>query len=222
VEDKPRDGFAHCPFWGRDENRQPIPNPLSGWDNLYDPVDAAEQIYSAAPCDFAECEENGVTGWDDPDGDEIPARRECGSAAASALRYEVEVDDGLLSVALRGPDPAAGEPPSPEPWPSIAGISVRRLRGFIRGDANADADPPDKIVDLSDPIFILNYLFQGGPEPPCREAADADADGELNLTDGVYLLNYLFKAGPAPPHPFPGCGTPGPGADCRSYPPCEG
>ncbi len=64
----------------------------------------------------------------------------------------------------------------------------------MHGDANADA-----IIDLGDVVYILNYLFKGGPEPCPMEAGDANCDGLVDLGDVVYLLNYLFKGGPPPP-----------------------
>ena len=38
---------------------------------------------------------------------------------------------------------------------------------FVRGDSNADGTP-----NLSDAVFILNFLFFGGAAPPCAEAAN--------------------------------------------------
>lgn len=91
---------------------------------------------------------------------------------------------------------------------------------FIRGDANADGD-----VNITDGVFVLNFLFLGTTTPTCREASDANADGDVNITDGVYLLNFLFAGGPAPPAPFGECGTDptrSPGdVDCVSFAPCS-
>lgn len=56
-----------------------------------------------------------------------------------------------------------------------------------RGDANGDGT-----VGVSDAIYISNFLFGGGPPPPCMEAADADANGTVNNTDIVAILNHLF------------------------------
>ena len=75
--------------------------------------------------------------------------------------------------------------------------------GFRRGDSNASGD-----LNITDGVFVLNYLFLGGPEPPCQDAADSDDNGTLNITDGVRILNYLFLGGPAPPAPGPdSCGS---------------
>jgi hypothetical protein len=69
---------------------------------------------------------------------------------------------------------------------------------FVRGDAN-----DDRALNLTDGVFILNFLFLSGAAPACLDAADTNDDARLNLTDGVYLLNHLFLEGPAPPAPFP-------------------
>jgi hypothetical protein len=45
---------------------------------------------------------------------------------------------------------------------------------FARGDTNADGR-----VDVSDSVFVLNYLFIGGREPPCLDAAAAARTGGL-------------------------------------------
>jgi hypothetical protein len=65
--------------------------------------------------------------------------------------------------------------------------------GIRHGDANADG-----AVGLGDAIYILNYLFKGGPDPCPMEAGDANCDGVVNLGDAIYILNYLFKGGPSP------------------------
>ena len=63
----------------------------------------------------------------------------------------------------------------------------------LRGDANGDG-----LIDLADAIWILNYLFRGGPPPASLKAGDADCSGSVDLGDVVYLLNYLFRGGPPP------------------------
>jgi hypothetical protein len=65
--------------------------------------------------------------------------------------------------------------------------------GFIRGDANGDAT-----INLSDAIYLLNYLFRSGFPPDPLEAGDANCDEVVNLSDAIYLLNYLFKGGDPP------------------------
>lgn len=71
-------------------------------------------------------------------------------------------------------------------------------RGFIRGDSNSD-----NAVDISDPVFLLSYIFAGAAAPSCMDAADANNDTRLDISDPVWVLNYLFQGGPQPPEPFP-------------------
>ena len=64
----------------------------------------------------------------------------------------------------------------------------------VCGDANGDGS-----VNVGDAVYIINYVFKGGPAPvplPC--CGDANNDGSVNVGDAVYLINYVFKGGPAP------------------------
>jgi hypothetical protein len=75
---------------------------------------------------------------------------------------------------------------------------------FLRADPNDDGS-----VNITDGIYVLNFLFLGGPPPTCRESSDANDDGGVNITDGIYILNYLFLGGPDPVDPGPaGKGNP--------------
>ena len=72
---------------------------------------------------------------------------------------------------------------------------------FIRGDANADS-----ILDVSDPVTILAWLFLGDDIGFCPIAADGNDDGSLNISDVIYILNAFFLGGPPPSAPWPDCG----------------
>ncbi|MDH4035742.1 MAG: hypothetical protein OEV80_18265, partial [candidate division Zixibacteria bacterium] len=66
----------------------------------------------------------------------------------------------------------------------------------IRG--NVDYDPGD-IIDISDLVYLVDYMFTGGPAPPCFEEADMDCSGGIiDIADLVYLVDYMFNGGPAP------------------------
>ena len=76
------------------------------------------------------------------------------------------------------------------------------VRQFVRGDVNADT-----VLDISDAVANLLYLFVEGEEPPCLTAADVDNSGTIDLGDAIRLLNYLFLEGGSPAAPFPDCGA---------------
>ena len=63
---------------------------------------------------------------------------------------------------------------------------------YLAGDATGEG-----IVDISDPIKILNFLFLGGGKP-CYPGADSDNNNKIDITDAIYLLSWLFRGGPAP------------------------
>jgi len=66
---------------------------------------------------------------------------------------------------------------------------------FICGDIdNSGADP-----DISDLVYLVDYMFTGGPLPPIMEAADVDGSGgDIDISDLVYLVDYMFTSGPPP------------------------
>jgi hypothetical protein len=53
-------------------------------------------------------------------------------------------------------------------------------------------------INVSDLSYLVFYLYQGGPPPPCPEETDVDVDGSINVADLTYLVDYLFFEGPAP------------------------
>ncbi|HVR75220.1 MAG TPA: hypothetical protein VMT52_12850, partial [Planctomycetota bacterium] len=81
---------------------------------------------------------------------------------------------------------------------------------FVRGDANADG-----VINLTDAVAVLGYLFLGSEAPPCLDAADADDSGadQPTLTDAVRILAWLFLGGLEPPPPTPSSPSYAPG-DC--------
>jgi subtilisin family serine protease len=64
----------------------------------------------------------------------------------------------------------------------------------LRGDANGDG-----AINTGDPVYLIAYIFKGGPAPPSVYQGDANADGQVNVADAVYLIYYIFKGGPPPP-----------------------
>ena len=76
---------------------------------------------------------------------------------------------------------------------------------YICGDANSDDE-----VNVSDAVFIINYVFiVGAPAPDPFESGETNCDGDLNVSDAVWLILYIFNGGNAP------CDADGDGiADC--------
>jgi subtilisin family serine protease len=76
---------------------------------------------------------------------------------------------------------------------ALEAVKVFRPIPFPPGDCTHNY-----VIELDDAIYILNYLFYGGPhaDPVC--IADTNADGRVNLSDALVILNYLFYGEPPP------------------------
>ncbi len=64
---------------------------------------------------------------------------------------------------------------------------------YVCGDAN-----DDELVTISDAVYLIGYIFSGGPAPVPPAAGDCDCSGALNISDAVYLISYILSGGPAP------------------------
>ena len=72
-------------------------------------------------------------------------------------------------------------------------VSVTVYAPPLCGDANADA-----IVDISDVVYLIAYIFSGGSAPSPLLAGDANCDSTVDISDVVYLIAYIFSGGSAP------------------------
>jgi hypothetical protein len=75
----------------------------------------------------------------------------------------------------------------------IEGTVVLHNETTLAGDANGDGT-----INIGDAVFIVNYVFRGGPAPDPIEAGDANCDAKINVGDAVYLVSYIFRGGPPP------------------------
>ncbi|MFH2056449.1 MAG: dockerin type I domain-containing protein, partial [bacterium] len=99
-------------------------------------------------------------------------------------------------------DTLVGSAPEISDWDSVlvsaadfCGVDTAgfTIRVYICGDANSDA-----IANISDAVFLIQYIFNQGDPPDPLVAGDANCDGTGNITDAVYLITYIFGGGPPP------------------------
>ncbi|MBK7091412.1 MAG: S8 family serine peptidase [bacterium] len=64
---------------------------------------------------------------------------------------------------------------------------------YVCGDADNSGG-----VTISDAVYLINYIFSGGPAPNPAEAADVDCSGGVSISDAVYLISFIFSGGAAP------------------------
>jgi hypothetical protein len=65
--------------------------------------------------------------------------------------------------------------------------------GYICGDANHD-----NFVNVSDAVYIINYIFVGGNPPNPMAAGNVNCDIGVNVSDAVWIINYIFIGGNEP------------------------
>lgn len=64
---------------------------------------------------------------------------------------------------------------------------------YLCGDVNNNG-----VVTISDVVFIIRYIFGGGPAPNPASIGDVNCNGFVSISDVVYLIAYIFSGGPAP------------------------
>jgi len=53
-------------------------------------------------------------------------------------------------------------------------------------------------VDIDDVVYLIAYIFGGGPAPVNTETGDLDCSDEIDIDDVVYGVAYIFGGGPLP------------------------
>ncbi len=64
------------------------------------------------------------------------------------------------------------------------------------GDVNADG-----LINVTDAVFLTNYIFLKGLKPDPIDPADANCDGSVNISDAIIIINYVFVGGFLPCDP---------------------
>ncbi len=54
------------------------------------------------------------------------------------------------------------------------------------------------VPDLSDILYLIDWIFGNGPSPLDSSFGDVDCSGVANVSDAVYLVKYIFDGGPPP------------------------
>ncbi len=80
-------------------------------------------------------------------------------------------------------------------------IRFGQMRNLVPG-AFADCKCGDAdnngIWTISDAVYLISYIFGGGPAPLQVCLGDADGNKVLTISDAVYMITFVFGGGPAP------------------------
>jgi hypothetical protein len=72
-------------------------------------------------------------------------------------------------------------------------MSVLGIAFYLPGDADANG-----LVNISDAVFLVSYIFTGGSAPNPVIAGDANCDHMVNISDAIYLIAFIFGDGSPP------------------------
>ena len=56
-----------------------------------------------------------------------------------------------------------------------------------KGDINDDGS-----MDISDLVYLVDYMFGNGPEPPVMSSADCNDDGIVDIADLICFVDWWF------------------------------
>ncbi|MDH3939209.1 MAG: M4 family metallopeptidase, partial [candidate division Zixibacteria bacterium] len=62
---------------------------------------------------------------------------------------------------------------------------------FVCADIDNDGEGPN----ISDLVYLVDFMFNGGPPPDIMAAADFDADDQITIADLVALVDFMFNGG---------------------------
>jgi hypothetical protein len=66
-------------------------------------------------------------------------------------------------------------------------------RSWSCGDSDMSGE-----LDIDDVVYLIAYIFSGGPAPDPLAAGDADCSGAIDIDDVVYVIAYIFSGGNPP------------------------
>ncbi len=124
-----------------------------------------------------------------------------GQYLVKVVAESVGTGNYTLAIKLNGNEDRVMIANAPAPGPGEVDTVTYTVPEYLHGDANRDGKKT-----VSDVVFLINYLFKGGPAPVPVDLGDVNfcnqnppvPPGQPTVADVVYLVNYLFKGGPAP------------------------
>ncbi len=78
-----------------------------------------------------------------------------------------------------------------EVYDSLISSCCEGLRGNLMGDMKTEG------INVGDINYLVNFLWRGGPEPPCWDEANINGSTNysVNVADAVYMVRWLWQAG---------------------------
>jgi len=74
----------------------------------------------------------------------------------------------------------------------------RVVAGVWQSGRCGDLDGDGAVAVIADLVYLVDYMFNGGPPPVNMDAANVDGLNGINIADLIYLVDYMFNQGPPP------------------------
>ena len=95
---------------------------------------------------------------------------------------------GLYLLVNAGKICNAAEDPAPQQISLMPATPKAAGGSRSLGDVNGDG-----VMNGADMVYLLRYLFKGGPPPPNPEDADLNQDGNIDGADQIMLYKWLWQ-----------------------------
>ena len=116
-----------------------------------------------------------------------------GGAAAVILSAHPDWTPMQVREAMMESGDNSSSPDNTYGWGIPDVLAAIQYTFYITGDLTGDEE-----INLADVLYLINYLYKGGPPPSPLFLGDVDCDDQIELSDVLYLVNYLYQGGPGP------------------------
>ena len=135
---------------------------------------------------------SGTTGYTYANGTSLSTPL-IGGAAAVILSAHPEWTPMQVREALMMSGDNALSPDNDYGWGIPDILAAIQYSFYLTGDVTGDG-----LINVSDVIFLVNYLYKEGPAPSPVLLGDVNCDDEIDVGDVIYLVNYLYQGGTGP------------------------
>ncbi len=71
-------------------------------------------------------------------------------------------------------------------------LTILQIPPYTCGNTDGD---PQGAIDISDLVYLVEYMFSGGPEPQPFISGDVNCDTAVDIGDLVAMVEYMFSSG---------------------------
>jgi subtilisin family serine protease len=122
-----------------------------------------------------------------PSSGEVPYGQ---SATVQLIFSGVDLDTGSYQAKLKV---SSNDPDSLDALQTLPAHLQVVVPPPLCGDATGE-----DVIDISDAIALIAYIFAGGPAPTPYSVGNVNCDSLVDISDVVYLITYIFSGGAAP------------------------